>query len=132
MDAIEQATEVIQKLVNKNQEIWMGIHDCISTNDLERLKTLLSKHTINSFYLSEDGDLILHSAARSNNVKMIEFVLQRISPSTREKMIKMKNNHGQLPADLLTRMNNGHQQSCIHYSLFKLIACFERSVFSYS
>jgi hypothetical protein len=70
---------------------------------------------LNSFNLSEDGDLILHSAAKSNNVKMIEFVLQRISPSTRERMIKMKNIHGQHPADLLTRWT-----PTIMHSLFPL------------
>jgi hypothetical protein len=66
--------------------------------------TLLSKHTINlnSFNLSDDGDTILHSAAKSNNVKMIEFILQRISPSTKQRMMKMKNKQQHLPIDLLT------------------------------
>jgi hypothetical protein len=65
--------------------------------------TLLSKHTINlnSFNRSEDGDTILHSAAKSNNVKMIEYVLQRISPSTRQGMLKMKNKQNKLPSDLV-------------------------------
>ena len=81
--------------------------------------TLLSKHTINlnSFNLSTDGDTILHSAAKSNDVKMIEFILQRISSSTttnvkdeelprrspniKERMLKTKNKHQQLPANLV-------------------------------
>jgi hypothetical protein len=67
--------------------------------------TLLSKHTINlnSFNRSKDGDTILHSAAKSNDVKMIKFLLERISPSIRERMIQMKNNHGKLPAELVRR-----------------------------
>jgi hypothetical protein len=84
--------------------MWREIHDHICTNALEQLKTLLSKHTIslNSFNLSAEGDTILHSAAKSNDVKMIEFVLQRISPSTKEKMMKMENYHQLFPVDLLT------------------------------
>jgi hypothetical protein len=35
---------------------------------------------LNSFNLSEDDDTILHTAAKSNDVKMIEFLLQRIYP----------------------------------------------------
>jgi hypothetical protein len=77
--------------------------ECIRTNDLNQLMTLLSKHTINlnSFNLSTDGDTILHSAAKSNNVKMMEFVLQRISPSTKQRMLKMRNKQEQLPSDLI-------------------------------
>jgi hypothetical protein len=84
--------------------MWRDIHDCIRMNDLTQLMTLLSKHTINlnSFNLSADGDTILHSAAKSNNVKMMEFALQRISPNTRRRMIKMKNEQQQLPSDLIT------------------------------
>jgi hypothetical protein len=64
---------------------------------------LLSKHTINlnSFNLSFDRNTILHSAAMSNDVKMIEFVLQRISPSTKQRMMKMKNRQQKLPLDLV-------------------------------
>jgi hypothetical protein len=84
-------------------QIWEEIHECIRTNSLEQLKTLLSKHTINlnSWNVSEDGDTILHSAAKSNNVKTIEFVLQRLSPSTKQQMLKTTNNHEQLPSDLV-------------------------------
>jgi hypothetical protein len=67
--------------------------------------TLLSKHTINlnSYNRSENYDTILHSAAKSNDVKMIAFLLQRISPSTRERMIMMRNYCDELPADLVRR-----------------------------
>jgi hypothetical protein len=84
-------------------EIWKEIHDCIRTNRLEQLVTLLSKHTINlnCFNLSDDGDTIIHSAVKSNNVKMMAFILQ-ISPSAREQMLKMRNKQQQLPSDLLT------------------------------
>src|SRR5690606_21232799 len=41
-------------------------------------------------------------AAKSNNVKMMEFILQRISPSTKERMLKLKNKQQQLPSDLVT------------------------------
>jgi hypothetical protein len=66
--------------------------------------TLLSKHTINlnSFNLSLNGDTILHSAAKSNDVKMIQFVLQKVSPTTRERMINMRNKQHQLPSDIVT------------------------------
>jgi hypothetical protein len=70
-------------------QLWRKLHDCIRTNDLEQLMTLLSQHRI------------LHSAAKSNDVKMIEYVLQRLSPRTRELMKKKKNTQGQLPADLV-------------------------------
>jgi hypothetical protein len=94
----------IQASVAQNRMLWSEIHEYISTNDLQQLMTLLSKHTINlnSFNLSTDGDTILHSAAKSNNVKMIEFILQRISPSTKERMLKMKNEHDKLPSELVT------------------------------
>jgi hypothetical protein len=66
--------------------------------------TLLSQHTINlnCFNTSTDGDTILHSAAKSNDVKMIEFVLQKIPPSTKQQMMKMKNFYQEFPIDLLT------------------------------
>jgi ankyrin repeat protein len=79
------------------------IHDCIRTNDLEQLKTLLSKHAINLDNLTDEGDTILHSAAMSNNVKMIEFVLQRMSPSTKQRMMKIRNRQQKLPFDLVKR-----------------------------
>jgi ankyrin repeat protein len=93
----------IQQSVDQNQDMWTEIHDCIRNNDLNQLMTLLSKHTIdlNNFNTSTDGDTILHSAAKSNNVKMMEFVLQRISPSSKQRMLRMKNNQQQLPIDLL-------------------------------
>jgi hypothetical protein len=93
----------INDSISNNQILWGEIHDCIRCNDLEKLTALLSQHTINlnSFNLSTDRDTILHSAAKSNDVKMIEFVLQRISPRTKQRMMKMKNNQKQLPADLL-------------------------------
>jgi ankyrin repeat protein len=85
-------------------KMWKEIHDYKRNNDVKQLMTLLSKHTINlnSFNLSTDGDTILHSAANSNNVKMMEFILQSLSPSTKQRMIKMKNKNGQLATDLLT------------------------------
>jgi hypothetical protein len=66
--------------------------------------TLLSQHTINlnSFNLSTVGDTFVHSAAKSNDVKMMEFILQRLSPSTKQRMLKMKNWRHQLPSDLIT------------------------------
>jgi hypothetical protein len=84
--------------------MWNEIHDCIRTGDLKKLMTLLSKHAIslNSFNLYFRRDTILHSAAKSNDVKMIEFILQRISPSTKQRMMKMRNYNDQLPADLVT------------------------------
>jgi hypothetical protein len=98
-----EVQEQIKDSAYHNKEIWNAIHDCIRFNYLEELKTLLSKHTINlnSFNLSTDGDTILHSAAKSNSVKMIEFVLQRISPSTKQRMMKTKNKQKLLPSDLL-------------------------------
>jgi hypothetical protein len=94
----------VDEYINQNKKMWNEIHECIRTNDLNQLMTLLSKHTINlnSFNLSTDEDTILHSAAKSNNVKMMEFVLQRLSPSTKQRMLKMKNKQKQLPSDLLT------------------------------
>src|SRR5690606_9594062 len=85
------------------REIWKELHDCIRTNALEQLKILLSKHTINlnSFNCSADSDTILHSAVKSNNVKTIDFVLQRISPQTKQRMLRMKNNDGKLPIELI-------------------------------
>jgi hypothetical protein len=92
------------KSVYRNKELWNEIHKCIRTNSLEQLHKLLSKHTINlnSFNLSTDGDTILHSAAKSNDVKMMEFIVQKISPSTKQRMLKLKNFDDQLPADLVT------------------------------
>jgi hypothetical protein len=83
--------------------MWREIHDCIRTNDFHQLKLLLSKHTINlnSFNLSADGDTILHSAAKSNDVKMIEFVVHRLSPRIKQQMAKMKNKQQQLPSDIV-------------------------------
>jgi hypothetical protein len=95
--------EQMEEYANQNKKMWNEIHSCIRTTDLQQLITLLSKHTINlnSFNLSTDGDTILHSAAKSNNVKMMEYILQRISPSVKKKMMKMKNKQHKLPADLL-------------------------------
>jgi hypothetical protein len=45
---------------------------------------------------------VLHSALMSNDVKMMEYVLQRLSPSTKQRMLKMKNYGSKLPADLVT------------------------------
>jgi hypothetical protein len=87
--------------------MWERIHDYVKHSELEQLMTLLSNHTINlnSYNSSRDGGLghtILHSAVMSNNVKMIEFVLQRISPSFKQQMLKTRNKYEQLPADLVT------------------------------
>jgi hypothetical protein len=62
----------IEDQINPNQKMWTEIHDYIRTNDLQQLKTLLSNHTINlnSFHRSTDGDTILHSVVRSNDVEM--------------------------------------------------------------
>jgi hypothetical protein len=85
--------------------LWDEIHHCIRANDLQRLQALLSKHTVNLNCpnLSYDGDTVLHSAAMSNDVKMMELVLQRISPSTKQRMLKMQNAEARLPIDLVTR-----------------------------
>jgi hypothetical protein len=56
---------------------------------------------LNSFNLSTDGDTVLHSAAKTNNVKMIEYVLQRVSPSSKQRMSNWRNKAGQLPAEIL-------------------------------
>jgi hypothetical protein len=96
--------EPIKDSMDHNKDVWREIHSCISTANCVELMRLLSKHTINlnSFNVTEDGDTILHSAAKSNDVKMIEFVLQRMSPSTKQLLSNMKNNKEQLPSDLLT------------------------------
>jgi hypothetical protein len=98
--------EHIQEDITQNKQLWSEIHNSIRTNDLKQLTTLLSKHSINlnNFNLSTDGDTILHTAAKSNSAKMLEFVLQRISPSTRERMIKAKNKQRQLPVELVKRL----------------------------
>jgi hypothetical protein len=85
--------------------MWTKIHDCIRTNDIKQLMTLLSKHTINlnSFNLSTDGDTILHTAAKSNNLKMMEFVLSRMFPKTKRQMMDIKNYHDKLPIDYVRR-----------------------------
>jgi hypothetical protein len=102
-DINDKLRHQVEEYIHQNQKIWQEIHECIRTNDLAQLKALLSKHTINlnSFNRTEDGDTILHSAAKSNNVKMMEFVLQRISPSTRERMIKMKYDDSKRAAELI-------------------------------
>jgi hypothetical protein len=84
--------------------MWQEVHDCIRTNDLKQLMSLVSEHTINlnSFNLYRDGDTILHSAAKSNNVRMMEYILQRISPNTKQIMLNTKNYQQQYPSDLLT------------------------------
>jgi hypothetical protein len=94
----------IWELVERNVKLWKEVHDCIRTNNLQQLKTLLSKHTINlnCFKQSTDGDTILHTAAKSKNVQMLEFVLKRISSSTKQRMLKRQNNDNQLPSDLVT------------------------------
>jgi hypothetical protein len=99
----DEVLEEVEQHVEQKLTVWTEIHDCIRTNDLEQLMTLLSKQTINlnSFNLSTDGDTILHSAAKSNDVKMIEFVLQRVSPINKQRMMKMKNKQQQLPSDLV-------------------------------
>jgi hypothetical protein len=90
----------IQKHITQNKLLWEEIHECIRTNDLKQLNTLLSGHTINlnSFNRSTDGDTLLHSAAKSNNVKTMEFVISRLSPSTKRRMLQMKNKQEQLPS----------------------------------
>jgi hypothetical protein len=50
---------------------------------------------------------------------MMEFVLQRMSPSTKQRMLKMKNRRQLLPADLLGTMILTRWTPSIH-SLFPL------------
>jgi hypothetical protein len=97
--------EIIRKPLSRNVEIWRQIHYCIQSNNLEQLNTLLSKHTINlnSFNRSKDGDTILHSAAKSNDVKMMKFILQRISPKTKELMTMVKNEQQKIPGELVPK-----------------------------
>jgi hypothetical protein len=100
----------IQDSLEQNNKLWSEIHNSIQTNDLQQLMTLLSQHTINlnNFNRSTDWGTILHSAAKSNNVKMIEFILQRLSPSSKQRMLKMKNDQQQLPTDLARWMPSTH------------------------
>jgi hypothetical protein len=61
-------------------------------------------HTINlnSFNLSTDDDgTILHSAAKSNNLKTVEFVLQSLSRSTKQRMQEVTDYQQQFPSDLV-------------------------------
>jgi ankyrin repeat protein len=111
-----QLTQQVMLAISQNRKVWQEIHYCIRTNDIEQLMALLSKHTIdlNSFRLW-DGDTILHSAARSNSVAMMQFILQRISPRTKQWMMRMKNPQLLLPSDLVTTT----WQPSIH-SLFPL------------
>jgi hypothetical protein len=91
--------------VSQNAKRWNLVHACINRNDVNPLLTLLSNPKINLNCLNvstESGDTILHSAVKSNDVKMMELVFQTISPSTRARMLKMRNYHQQLPSDLLT------------------------------
>jgi hypothetical protein len=96
MDVSQQ----ISKHLNQNRKI----HDCIRTNDLGQLMALISKYTIslNNIERSTCGDTFLHSAAKSNDVKMIEFVLQRLSPNGKHLLRNLKNQQGQLASDLIT------------------------------
>jgi hypothetical protein len=116
-----KSVEQVQKSINRNIQMWRKIHEYIRTNDLKQLMTLLSKHTINlnSLNLSTDGDSILHSAAKSNDVKMMEYVLQRLSRNTKQRMMKMKNEQQQLPSDLLATTVLKRWTPSIH-SLFPL------------
>jgi hypothetical protein len=102
-DIDNKLLEQIRSALNQNLVRCEMIRHFIRTNDFKWLTVLLSKHKINlnHFKPSANGDTILHVAAMSNNVKMIEFVLQRISPSSKQRMLKMKNKQEQLPSDLL-------------------------------
>jgi hypothetical protein len=95
----------IEESIDQNKKLWEEIHDCIRTNNLRQLMTLISKHTINlnSLNLTEDRDTILHSAVRSNSEAMIEFVLQRITPRTKQLIQNMKNHRDAMPIDLVKR-----------------------------
>jgi ankyrin repeat protein len=94
---------MIKMSIEQNIKIWGEIHDSIQTNDLNQLMTLLSQHPINlnSFSVSTYGDTLLHSAVKSNDVKMMEFILQRLSPSTKRQMLKIRNKQGQPPSYFL-------------------------------
>jgi ankyrin repeat protein len=94
----------VRECINRNKQLWKEVHDCIRNNELAQLKSLLVEQAINlnSFNLSEDGDTILHSAINSNSVIMMEFILQKLSPSTKARMMKMKNKQELLPIDLVT------------------------------
>jgi hypothetical protein len=93
----------VQDLVNRNCAVWSDIHECIVSNNPEMLAAIVSKNKINlnTLHLSEGDNTILHSAAKSNNLKMIEFILQKISPSTKHRMLKMRDKDTFLPADYL-------------------------------
>jgi hypothetical protein len=93
----------IKEQINRNVKLWEDIHDVTRTNDLKQLMTLLSNRTVNlnSFNLSTDGDTILHSALKSNDARMMSFIMGNLSRGTRERMLKMKNAQGQLPVDLV-------------------------------
>jgi hypothetical protein len=83
--------------------LWKDILNCIINKDLKQLTALLSKHriNINNLQCDANGDTILHLAAKSNDVKMIEFILQRISPNFKRLMLKTKNLQQQLPSDFV-------------------------------
>jgi hypothetical protein len=96
------------QLVNQNQRMWNEIHNCIRHNDLKRLTALLSERTINLNSFNPYGrwnvdDTLLHSAAVSKDVKMMEFILHKLSPSTKARMAETKNRLGQIPASLVER-----------------------------
>src|SRR5690606_17349141 len=95
-----------EESLDQNDQMWREIHNRLRMGDLERLMTLLSTHRINlnNFNLSkiEEADTFLHSAAKSNDVKVIEFVLQRMSPGIKRRMVEMKNNQQKLPSELVT------------------------------
>jgi hypothetical protein len=92
----------IGEYICRNLEMWEYIHNCVRTRDLEQLMTLVFREAINlnSFNLTEDGDTMLHSAAKSSDEKMIEYILQKISPNT--KRVMMKNDQQQLTSDLIS------------------------------
>jgi hypothetical protein len=93
----------VKELVNRNSAAWRDIHDCIVSNNSHMLAAIVSKNKINlnTLHLSKGDNTILHSAAKSNNLKMIEFILQKISPSTKRRMLKMQDQDRFLPADYL-------------------------------
>jgi hypothetical protein len=95
----------VEEYIKQNKAMWQEIHDYIRTNAFDKVVSLLSKRTINlnSINLTKDEDTILHSAAKSNNVKMMAFILQRISPQAKQLMLKIKNEDGHLPIDFVSR-----------------------------
>src|SRR5690606_15833916 len=84
---------------NRNKSMWNTIHHQLTTKDSKSLRKLL-KINWNAMNLSKDGDTVLHSATKSNDKEMVQFILQRISPITKHRMLQWKNHQKQVPLDI--------------------------------